>query len=532
MKNKIKALAPFKHHVFLVMWSAALLSNIGTWMSSVGSAWLMTSLSPSPLMVSLVQSATTLPIFLFALPAGALADIFNKRQLLLISNIIMTLAATVFALLVWQKQVDATLLLLFTFIMGVGTAFMAPAWQSVVPQMVPKEDLAEAVALGGISINLSRAIGPVVAGILMTMYGPSSPFIANAFTFLFIIAALLWWKYNASLQDSKLPPERVLSAMIAGSRFALNSSALKATMWHVAGFMFFANAYWGLLPIISRNNLHGDSALFGYLMGGVGVGAVMAAFILPKLKKHLTANQLVGIGTLGTALVTAYFAVTNSNIAAILASIIFGMSWILVLSSFNVSAQQALPDWVRARGLAVFMLVFYGSMSLGAAFWGWLAGVYSIRTAMLIAAAGAIVFIVISYRKDLQQGKNLDHSPSHHWPEPIVLTTVKNEQGPVMIQIEYIVQQQHRADFFAAIAKLKPLRQQHGAYQWAVYEKTDHPGVFIEHFVEDSWLEHLRHHERVTATDKHLQDSVLAFHTGPTSPLISHLLYVPTASKS
>ncbi len=343
------ALAPFRHRTFLVMWVAALVSNIGTWMHSVGAGWLMTSLSPSPLFVALVQTATTLPVFLFALPAGAFADIFDRRRLLLLTNVFMLGAAAAFAAIVWWDMSSAFALLTFTFLLGAGAAFMAPAWQAVIPGMVPKSDLPQAVALGGISINLSRAVGPALAGLLITLYGVASPFVANALSFVAIILALSWWRYAPAQAGDGLPPERVFSAMRAGLRYAVNSGPLKSTMWHVLGFMFFANAYWGLLPIISRELLQGDAAFFGILMGAVGLGAVLGAFLLPRFKRHLDANQLVACGTVGTSLVTGYFAIAQSQPVAVGASLVFGLSWILVLASVNVSAQQALPEWVRIR---------------------------------------------------------------------------------------------------------------------------------------------------------------------------------------
>lgn len=518
------ALAPFRHRVFAVMWVAALISNIGTWMNSVGAGWLMTGLSPSPLMIALVQTATTLPIFIFALPAGALADIFNRRTVLLLTNVLMLAAALVFALLVMADNMAPGLLLLFTFLLGTGAAFIAPAWQAVIPSMVPKEQLSQSVALGGISINLSRAVGPALAGLLITQYGIASPFIANAASFVVIILALLWWKNVAAPLPGSLPPEKVWSAMKAGVRYAANSAPLKSTMWHVLGFMFFANAYWGLLPIIAKDSLQGDAAFFGTLMGAVGVGAVAGAFLLPRLTARFNANQLVALGTLGTALITGFFAMVQDQILAVLASLIFGVSWILVLASVNVSAQQALPEWVRARGLAVFMMVFYGSMSMGSAFWGWLAGVTSIEASLLAASSGGIAFIAASFRSRLQQGADLDLSPSHHWPDPVVRESVRHDEGPVIIQIRYEVASEDREAFLQAIHLLKAARRRDGAHSWGVYEDTEFEGIFVEHFIEDSWTEHLRHHERVTRADVPLQEAVQAFHRGDGSPPVQHLL--------
>jgi hypothetical protein len=521
------ALGPFRHRTFAIMWAAALVSNIGTWMHSIGASWLMTGLSPSPLIISLVQTATTLPVFMFALSAGALADIFNRRKLLIITHTLMFAATAVFAYMVWADQVSAHRLLFFTFLLGMGSAFVAPAWQAVIPRMVPRDELPQAVALGGISTNISRAIGPAFAGLLISLYGLSWPFIANALSFIAIIAALVWWKYQAPTPSTTLPPERVWSAMKTGVRYAFNSEPLKATMWHITGFMFFANAFWGLLPIISRVQLAGDASYFGILMGAMGAGAVICAFLLPALSTRLSANQLVMIGTLGTSLVTAYFAVAQDQTLAVLASLGFGMSWILVLATVNISAQQSLPEWVRARGLAVFLMVFFGSMSLGAAFWGWLAGETSIETAMLSAAMGGIGFIGFSYRAVLQQGRDLDFTPSHHWREPVPHHEVRHDAGPVMIQVAYEVAPEDHEAFLKAIVRIRSSRQRGGAYNWGVYEDTERQGVFIEHFMEESWAGHMRHHEQVPQADKPLQEAVTAFHKGPNPPRVWHLLATP-----
>lgn len=518
------ALSPFKHSTFTVMWTAALISNIGTWMHSVGAGWLMTTLSPTPLIIALVQTATTLPVFLFALPAGALADIFNRRTLLLLTNGFMLAAALLFAALVWMELITAESLLLFTFLLGAGAAFMAPAWQAMIPEMVPREELPQAVALGGISINLSRAVGPALAGMLIGVYGMVLPFAANAVSFVVIIAALLWWKYQIPAVSHALPPEHVVSAMKTGIRYAWHSRPLKYTMWHVSGYMFFANAVWGLLPIIAKNQFSADAAFFGWLMSAIGIGAIAGALFLPRLKNRLNANQLVATGSMITALMTCYFATGSDSLLAIIAGFIFGVGWILVLATVNVSAQQALPDWVRARGLAVFLMVFFGSMSLGTTFWGWLAGATSIMHALVVASIGAIVFVGLSYRFKLQQGKHLNFAPSLHWPEPMVHGRVTYEAGPVIIQIRYHVADKDRDNFLSAIYRLKTARQRGGAYRWGVYEDAAHSGYFIEHFAEESWLAHMRHHERVTHVDKALQDAVLAFHQDKNPPEVQHFI--------
>jgi MFS family permease len=530
--NKDSALAPFEHRTFAIFWLAALISNIGTWMNSVGASWLMTDLRTSPLLVALVQTSTTLPFFLLALPAGALADIIDRRKLLMIINVFMMLAAAVFAFIVWKNEASPLIVLSFTFLLGAGAAFMAPAWQAMIPSTVPQTNLSQAVALGSININLSRAIGPALAGILTAKYGLTSPFAANALSFIAVIVATFFWRQERSYSASNIPPEKVWRAIRAGIRYALFSKPLQATMLHAFGFMFFANAFWGLIPLIAKHHLHGDAAFFGSLMAAIGVGGVLAGLYLPVFKRWFKVNTLVMIGSLGTAMVTGYFAVAASPWRAIAAGIVFGICWVLVLSSVNISAQQSLPDWVRARGLAVFLMVFFGGISLGSAFWGWIANLYSVSYAMYGAALGAILFMLLTCKIKLQQGGEMDLTPSLHWPVPVVAEAVDFDQGPVMVTISYQVNQQDKQAFLKAIYQLKSVRLRNGVYRWGIFENTEKPGQFIEYFMEDTWAGHLRHHDRVPKQDKILQDRVLAFHEGDKPPIVTHYVSADRPAKA
>ena len=524
MENKESALTPFKYSAFRIFWLAALISNTGTWMNSVGASWLMADLQTSPLMVALVQSATTLPFFLLALPSGALADIIDRRKLIIATNVMMMATAAVFSYLAWKQEITPNGLLGFTFLLGVGAAFTAPAWQSLVPGTVPKAQLSQAIALGSININLSRAIGPAIAGVLVTKYGLTSPFAANALSFIAIIIAMLLYQQEQAINQSMLPKEKVGRAIRAGIRYSLFSKPLQATMLHAFGFMFFANAFWGLIPMIAKQNLLGDAAFFGYLMTAIGVGGVLAGLCLPTFKRRFKANALVVMGSFGTAVVTAFFAMVTVQWQALLAGIAFGICWVLVLSSVNISAQQSLPDWVRARGLSVYLMIFFLGISLGSAFWGWVAKFYSINIAMNGAALGAVLFTALTCRLRLQQGGEMDFTPSLHWPVPMPIRTVDFDQGPVMVTVCYQINQHDKRTFMQAIHKLRAMRMRHGVYRWGVFENTESPGQYLEYFMEDNWAEHLRHHERLPKEDKILQDQVLVFHQGEQSPKVTHYI--------
>lgn len=522
---KAGAWDPFKHSAFAVLWTATLVSNIGTWMHDVGAGWLMTELSPSPAIVAAVQAATTLPVFLFALPAGALADIVDRRRLLIIVNMILGAVAALLAVLVSLSAVTPTILLLITFAMGTGAAFMAPAWQAVVPQLVPREELTSAVALNSMGINVSRAIGPALAGFLIVAYGLTVPFAINALSVLGIVAALFWWRAPQAKQ-STLPAETIVPAMIAGVRYALHSAALKATLLRAVAFFVFASAFWSLLPLIARQVLQGGAALYGILLACLGAGAVGGALVLPKIKARLGADRTVKAATVGLAGVIALIALAPNAYLAGVAALLAGVCWISVVSTLNVSAQVALPNWVRARGLSIFMMVFFGSMTVGSLTWGTLASHVGISTTLLVAAAGALIAVPLTGSAKLNQGETQDLTPSLHWPTPILDTELPNDRGPVAIQISYEIDPADKERFLDLMTRLAEARRRNGAYGWSVVEDAASPTRFVECWQEASWLQHLRHHERVSGADRALQEDIAKLHRGSSPPTAMHMIVV------
>jgi MFS family permease len=522
--------SPFRHTAFTVLWAATVVANIGTWMYNAGSAWLMTTLNADPFIVSLVQVMTSLPMFLFALPAGALADIVDKRRFLIAVEGVTTVLSAIIAAFVWLDLVTPAILLLFTFLLGVGAALTAPPWQSVVPQLVPKRDLAPAVAANSVGINISRAVGPAFAGIIIAAFGIAAPFWLNAVSNLGIIGALLWWRspQNATTQ---LPAERFFSAIRTGFRYARHNRHLRATLARAVAFFLFASAYWALLPLVARNQISGGPELYGILLGAIGAGAVGGAFALPWFNRRLGPDRLVAIGTFGTAVTLVLFGFAREPAIALVASIIAGVSWIAVLASLNVSAQVALPDWVRGRGLAMFVTIFFGTITGGSAMWGQVASTLSLPDAHFIAAAGALVAIPITWRWKLQTGTAIDLTPSMHWPTPIIAFEVEPDRGPVLVTVEYRIDPHNREAFLRALAKLAHERRRDGAYAWGVFEDAGDEGRFLETFLVESWLEHLRQHERVTNADRILQTAVHRYHLEG-APKVTHFIAAePTGSR-
>ena len=513
--------SPFRHRVYRWLWLATVVANTGTWMYNAAAGWLMTSLSPSPLLVSLVQVANSLPMFLFALPAGALADIIDKRRFILALEILIAVFSGVFALLVSLDLVTPGTLLVFMFLVAFFAALEAPAWQAIVPQLVPKRDLGSAIAANSVGVNISRAIGPALAGVIITAVGMAAPFWLNAVSNVGVIGVFWWWR-SSKTPPRSLPAERVTSAIRTGYRYVRNNRHMRATLARAVGFFLFASAYWALLPLVARIQLNGGPQLYGILLAAIGIGAILGAFVLPKLKATIGANGMVVVGELGTALALVLFAFAYEPIMAAFASVIAGICWIAVLASLNVSAQIALPDWVRGRGLAMYVTVFFGTMTLGSILWGELANVVGLRWGHLAAAAGAVLAIPLTWAWKLQTGPGLDLTPSMHWPEPVIAADVEIDAGPVLVTVQYFVDPEKRDAFLEAIDRVAAERKRDGAYAWGIFQDTADPSRFVETFLLESWIEHLRQHQRVTRSDQLVEQELIQFLREPAR--VTHLI--------
>jgi MFS family permease/quinol monooxygenase YgiN len=505
-----------------VIWIATVISNIGGWMYNVASGWLMTSLDSDPFIVSMVQVANSLPMFLFAIPAGALMDIVDQRRFLIFGEVAITITSTAFAALVWLHLIAPTGLLLLSFIVTIGSAMTFPAWQAVVAQLVPRPDLPAAVAANSVGINVSRAVGPALGGVIVAVFGIAAPFWLDAFSNVGVIAALIWWRPLRAI-GPRLPPEPFGSAVRTGFRHARYNAHLSATLIRASGFFLFASAYWALLPLVARQQIAGGPGLYGLLLGAIGAAAVGGAFLLRPLRAKWGADRLVAAATLATSASTALFAIAHDPVTAIAASLIAGASWIAAVSSLNVSAQVALPEWVRGRGLAMYVTVMFGALTIGSALWGKIAAVAGLPAALIFSAVCAIIAIPVTWRWKLQTGVNVDFSPSMHWPDPVTTRAIEPDRGPVLVTVEYRIDPKRRDDFLRALADYSSARRRDGAYDWGVFEDPAEEGRFIETFRTDSWLEHLRQHQRVTMTDRLQEQALRAFQLGD-GPKTTHLI--------
>lgn len=521
--------APLRHMTFAVLWGATVLGNTGSFMRDVASSWLVTDLSASPAAVAMIQAAGTLPVFLLAIPAGVLSDILDRRRFLIAVQVFLALVSLSLLVLSRTGLLTIEALVGLTFLGGIGAALVAPAWQSIVPELVPRAELKSAVALNSLGINIARSIGPAAGGLLLASFGAALTYGADVASYVLVIAALLWWKRPAKADDALA--ERFGGAFRAGLRYARASRELHRVLLRAAVFFAFASAVWALLPLVARQLLGGDAGFYGILLGAVGAGAIGGALVMPSLRARLDADGLILLASLVTAGVMALLALAPPRLLALPLLLLLGAAWITALTTLNGTAQAILPNWVRGRALAVYLTVFNGAMTAGSLAWGLLAQEIGIPAALLAGAIGLVAVALLLHRVKLPTGE-IDLLPSNHWPEPLVTAVVADDRGPVIVTIEYRVLAEERHAFLAELERLSASRKRDGAYAWGVSEDSADPETIVEWFFVESWAEHLRQHKRVSKADADVQSALKRFHRGAEGPAVRHLLAIDPASRA
>lgn len=515
------AWTPLRQPVFRALWLAVLVGNVGTWMHDVAAAWLMAERTASPLWVSAVQAATTLPVVLLALVAGTLADIVDRRRYLLLAQCWMFAVATVLALLAGADRLSPGLLLALTFALGCGAAMAMPAQAAIVPELVPPSMLAPAVALNSLGMNIARSLGPALGGVVVARWGAGWAFAINAATFLGVALVLLRWKRQAPA--TTLPPEHFLGGLRAGLRYAAHAPAFQAVLVRAAAFFVFAGALPALLPIVVRNEVGGGAGAFGLLLGCIGIGAIAGALCLPTLRAWRGTDALVLAACLlcaGTLLALAWVREVALLVPVMLLN---GLAWICVLSSLQVGAQTSVPAWVRARALSLYILAFASGMAGGSLLWGSVAQRAGTPLALSAAAACLVLATLAASRLRIGDAR-LDLMPSAHWPQPVVAIAAGTDRGPVLVTVEYRIDDGDRDAFDECMRLLGRSRRRDGALQWGVMEDAAEPGLFLEYFLLASWHEHLHQHARVTGEERALQDRLRRLHRGDSAPRVRHFI--------
>ncbi len=518
--------APLRLPLFRALWIGSIVSNIGTTMNDTAAVWTMTTLSGSPMMISLMQTMSSLPLFLFALPAGALADLVNRRKLILIAQACALLTAVGMAALAYFGWLSPALLLLATFQLGLAAAFTTPAWQALVPEIVGKPLLSPAIALSGVGYNIARSLGPIAGGILVAAWGPFPVFALNAASFLAVIFVMTRGSYISTPRSAQR--EQMLGAMAAAIRYVSHAPAMQAVLLRGGAHMFAAMAPVVLLPIIVKSR-GWEASDFGIMMGCYGVGAIaIALFVLPTLRARFSLDQVLAAAGIASAAVTAALAFVPGKISMGITLALIGGAWITGLNTFAFASQNAFPNWVRARSSAIYLVVMQGSFAAGAVTWGQVTSHFNASTALLIAAGWLLVSTLLSKRfRPISHLEKLDLRPSDHWHSHQSLANEPApDDGPILVTIEYRIDPSRSISFRAAMFHLREIRLRDGAFRCSLFADLDDPSIYRETFLVGSWAEHQRQHERATMEDRRIEEEVLLFHILEEAPRVRHLLMI------
>jgi MFS family permease len=510
---------PLRSSIFRNLLIADVVSDIGTFMQSVGAAWLMVSLNAGPVYVALTQTASALPFFILALPAGAIGDIVDRRKVILFTESWMVGVAIVLAAMTIAGTISPVLLLILTFALSAGDAFETPTWRAVLPELVQKEDLPAASALNGIEFNFARAVGPALAGLVIAFAGIGAAFVLNALSFLGVILVVARWRRIAVKRAT--PPETVTGATVAAIRYVRYSPAVRIVLLRAGTAMFFASALLALLPSIAHR-ISGSPIGYGVLLGCFGFGAVLGALAMQRARSRWSADAIVsaGIGLFGLATIAAGASRALPPLGAVM--LIGGASWISFISLFNVQVLNQTPDWVRARVLAVSMLVFQGGVAAGSAAWGAAAARIGLGRALLWAGIGTILSTLLGLFLRLPD-VSIDLTPWNHWRLPSI-GDADAGAGPILVTVEYHVDPGRVSDFIETMRQYGRVRRRDGASRWGICRDLEVSHRYIETFVVSSWSEHLRQHDRLTRADSQLEERLRGCILR--EPNVRHLLYL------
>ena len=523
--NEPGVLAPLRRAgVFRTFWAASLVSNLGSLIQGVGAAWLMTSLNGRADLVALIQTAALLPALLFALPAGALADMFDRRSVLVGAQLFSTAAAFALAALAYLGHVDAIVLLAFTFAVGTGNALSAPASQAAVREMVTGADLASALLLTAISFNIARALGPALGGLLVAGFGAQSAFFVNALSTLVLIGALLVWRRELAPDD--LPRERFTNAIIAGVRYVKETTGIKIVLLRGTVFGFLASSILALLPLVARDTLGGGASLYGILLGAFGIGALGGAFIVHPLRQRHGAEAVILMlsSVFGAALLVIAFSPWIVPIGLALAAA--GGAWLGSWATFNIGVQTVTAPWVQARVVAIYQMLTSGAMAIGSWVWGAAAHEVGLSEAHAIAGALLLLSVLLHWRMAMPAADMPDLRPMESVREdPMPAVDFGFEEGPVLVLIEYRVPQANTELFSRAMEDVGHQRKRDGAQRWNLFQDTADADHWFETFTLASWFEYLRQRRRATAADQAAFSRARALLDAGFTPVVRRMIH-------
>lgn len=528
LPQRASPFVPLRQPIFRAVWFASLASNFGGLIQAVGASWLMTAIAASPDLVALVQASTTLPVMLFSLAAGAIADNYDRRKIMLTAQLFMFCVSVGLALFAWFGWLTPWTLLAFTFLLGCGTALNNPAWQSSVGDMVPRQDVPAAVTLNSVAFNIARSVGPAIGGAIVAASGAFAAFAINAVSYVALLAVL--WRWTPPKVERLLPRETLWIAMSAGLRYVAMSPNIRSVILRAFAFGFGGIVVLALLPLVARDLVKGGPLVFGVLLGAFGAGAVAGAFLSARLRRMLTTEALVRLTFAAFAVAVAVMAVSTSLWLTMLALCVTGGSWVMTLSTFNATVQLSAPRWVVGRALALYQMGAFGGMALGS--WVWGRAILHIGTeqTLLVAAFTLLAGAALGLRYALPPREALNLDPLSRWREPKVAVDIEPRSGPVIVTIEYIIAEEDVVAFLGAMAERRRIRRRDGARHWALLRDLTNAELWIERYDSPTWVEYVRQNQRVTQADAEIGDRVRALHKGSSPPVVHRMIERQTGS--
>jgi len=516
------AMAPLRNATFRMLWIAWLAANISLWMHDVSAAWLMTTLTTDPALVALVQTASTLPMFLLGLPSGALADIVDRRRYFAGTQLWAATIAVILMALSLAGALSAPLLLLLTFLNGITMAMRWPVFAAIVPSVVPRAQLSAALGLNGAAMNVSRIVGPAIAGAILASVGSALVFALNAVVSVAAFLTILRWRTER--KDSALPGERFVGAMRVGLQYVWQAPRLQVTLLRILLFMLQVSGLMSLLPLLAKQLPEGGAGAFSALLGATGLGAVAMVVYMGRLRDRFGRDRSVTAGALLHAAAAGGAALAPNLWLMLPCMFVAGGAVILTANSITVAAQLMLPDWVRARGMALYQMALMGGGAAGAAIWGHVAVGLQVRGTVLASAGFGVLMVLLTHRLSLERGNPDENLPAQVSPQPQPAIEIDGHDGPVMVTVEYQIDPARAVEFAEVMQLTRRARLRQGALSWGLFRDAAAPGRYIEYFVDETWWEHQRRLERFTAGDAGLRERRLSFHVGAQPPVVRRLV--------
>ncbi|NTJ41003.1 MFS transporter [Agrobacterium larrymoorei] len=522
MPDRTPPLAPLRHLTYRRIWFASIASNFGGLIQAVGAAWMMTSLSTSENMIALVQASTSLPIMLFSLISGALADSFDRRRIMIAAQILMLASSVMLTFFAWGGWLTPWLLLFFTFMIGCGTALNNPSWQASVGEMVPRDDLPAAVTLNSVGFNITRSVGPAIGGVIVAAAGAAAAFLVNVFSYFALLYALLRWQPPKNA--SSLPREQLLAAISSGMRYVAMSPNIGKVL--VRGFLFglSASAILALMPLVARDLVEGGPLTYGVMLGAFGVGAIGGALVSARLREMISSEWIVRVAFLGFAFSAGVTAISTSAIITSLVLTISGASWVLALSLFNTIVQLSTPRWVVGRALSLYQTLTFGGIAVGSWLWGVLAEENGLTYALLCSCVLMLLGVVVGLKLTMPAFASLNLDPLNRFVEPHLRLDITPRSGPIAIMVDYEIDDADLPQFMTIMAERRRIRIRDGARNWSLMRDLENPDIWTEIYHVPTWVEYVRHNHRRTQADAESWDQILTLHKGKTRPRVHRMI--------